>query len=1775
MRNRTCTPLGHDRAAATGAAMRRSGLPSAANAAQSVSALRNPLFAALIVVVGVLGAASQAWSEGSRSLFPSGYADARAPMDLQDNATTATIARNRQFIYVYAEAGEYLLLGSSNRVGGGRGNISVYNPQSFGTPGVETRPGTADFSCNVAPALTEGFDGVTPPALPAGWSTTGSTVAGNQWVTSAGTTQAGANKANLLTPGDSRDKRLTSPAFNVGGLPASLSFYRSLDLEATFDGMVLEISINGGAFQDALAPAGSSFATGGYTGPLPANNALGARQAWQADTSGYEETIYNLPPSVSVGDTVQFRWRVGTDPSVNSPFFRIDSVSFTTGSGLGRIQTRVQELAGPRSANGVNGGTNTWVPCSYQAPATGIYGVQFSGAAGAPTGNTNVTNINTDPQVLANYASAWEVQVRANATTTTDINGRVFTYAWMGRTSSTSPANGITHTLYYITSDGYRYSQTLKDISPITYALWANRAGFFNSSNGIPAGPLYKDVRGDNINITTLLPTAANITAQVPQFPVFFADVSDSGPNDANVEQVLAALGIPNTPPSPELNSVSFVGTVSGNQTAQSTGGTFTFSTVNTLTYQIVISRDGVNFDPANPLNKVLTGTAFTGTHNVPWDGRANDNSDFPASATPYPYRIEGRNGEIHLPLADNEGMPNGGFRIERLNGPDVGTAAARTVFYDDRGYITTNNTAVGALNGHLCGVGNLTPQPSPNVNLLGVDSATTYRVYTGTADSNSDCASGATIAFGSAKVLETWTLVSTPVTQQELIVVPALTGRALRVVKTGPAGPIDVNTATSATYRITVTNEGDTATNADIFVTDDLLSGLSYVSETNNINGNWTCNNVPPRVTCTRLNSGGALAAGASTSFDLTVNIAALTVSADNTARVHGGGDPGCSVPDDPVTNAGRCTSTVLVGTVPVTLSYVKPTVVNGQLQVEFTTLAEAGTAGFRILAGNGATGQRSTLSSVLPSKGSSLAPQHYASLSPYNGESAVWVEEIVSDGSSTIYGPYAIGQSVGERVAGDLIDWPQIQSQLDSFNAAQLTAIRGRGTGASLEAEIALSTSGLARVSFENLLAQGIDWSGVDPSRIEITRGDVVVDSRYSGPPQVGAGSSFAFLGEAVSDSLYTRTAVYRMRVRADSAPSMLAVWANPSDLAPVTKVRDWVVHAPNREYDLSARDEDPYSAFRLFRGSNSTVSRVENFNLPNLELTTGVGEGGDPGVTDRVEIDLWSDFDMPHSVRLVLNNTEISRLRFVGRGARTVGVDVTPGLLLNGANSLRMELLADTGQELDSVNLEEIRVNYTRRLVADSNALAFSLPDDLVVNEPDDNLFGDGFGDARGPACQPMSACTAYQITGLTSPDVMVLRQRAGQIAEMTGALITGAGNAFELAFASHAQPGDRYWIEPRTGRVATSVTPALPVADPLIGGPADYLIVSHGSLIAGLAPFIVARQAEGLTVRTVDVRDLYYFYGRGEADPAAIQLAIQDAAQRLGTSYVLLVGGDTRDYLNFGGSNSVSFIPTYYRQVGPIVTFAPTDVPFADLDDNGSMDLAIGRWPVRTLAELSMVVDKTLAYAQADHGGKTVMVSDRNQEPVNFGTQLRLVPDGLGAPWVGSSIALQDYPSAGAGGTTTARNDLVSAINAGQSLMVFMGHGAPLAWTQEGLITSQLLINGMFSNPTRPTVTWAVGCYGTYFTQPTYNSVSHGLLTRTPTGAAAVFGASTLTEIAHDVAWVNALSYQIRGERLGDSIRSVQNRMVQSGDSYKDIWMGVSLMGDPALRLRETR
>jgi hypothetical protein len=180
--------------------------------------------------------------------------------------------------------------------------------------------------------FTENFDGVTPPALPAGWTATNVIDPdGILWVTSNDgdpfpSADSLPNAAFVNDPDAISDKRLDSLVIPIQSDSAQFTFRQNLDLESGFDGGVLEISIGGGAFQDIL-DAGGSFVVGGYAHMISSSfqSPIAGRHAWSGYSGGFITTTVNLP-SAAAGQNIALRWRLASDNSNTAAGWRIDTI---------------------------------------------------------------------------------------------------------------------------------------------------------------------------------------------------------------------------------------------------------------------------------------------------------------------------------------------------------------------------------------------------------------------------------------------------------------------------------------------------------------------------------------------------------------------------------------------------------------------------------------------------------------------------------------------------------------------------------------------------------------------------------------------------------------------------------------------------------------------------------------------------------------------------------------------------------------------------------------------------------------------------------------------------------------------------------------------------------------------------------------------------------------------------------------------------------------------------------------------------------------------------------------------------------------------------------------------------------------------------------------------------------------------------------------------------------------------------------------------------------
>jgi hypothetical protein len=840
----------------------------------------------------------------------------------------------------------------------------------------------------------------------------------------------------------------------------------------------------------------------------------------------------------------------------------------------------------------------------------------------------------------------------------------------------------------------------------------------------------------------------------------------------------------------------------------------------------------------------------------------------------------------------------------------------------------------------------------------------------------------------------------------------------------------------------------------------------------------------------------------------------------------------------------------------VPVTLAHVDAQDRGGgRVLLRFATDTEAGTIGFHVAEG----GRRLTTAPLAARGGNAIGWQDYeVNLDGWRG-GPLAIEEIASGGAVVRHGPFTVGTPVGRALPPAPYDWSGARAERGA--ARRAAALRGAAAGA----ELLVDQAGPQRVTQSALAAAGVSLDGVPVAELALLRGDDAVPIAVDGGATWGPGSALRFVGEPLSGSVYAKAAVYRLLrdpARARRIGTRLPAAVEP---APRASAPREVRVAPDTAWSFAAPTDDPWYAAKLERRGNARDSTRLTLAAPDAV----------PGTPSFLRVALWGGIDYPegadHAVSLAFNGAPlgiegVDRIdRFDGVNPRWIDHPLAAGALAAG-NTLEIALEPVTGREVDIVHVEGATLRYEAWLRAADGRVGFALPSD----EPaPDTLFDDGFGDGLRE-CAGGSACAAWRATGFDAPDVRAYRVAQGRVDELAVAVETTAGG-FAARIAAPDAPGARFLLATGAGHHAPAVRARRATAD-LLGAPATWLAIGPESLLPAIAPLLAARNAEGLAARAVAIEDLYAQGATGDVDPQAVRAFIARAHAQAGTRYVLLVGGDTYDYRNLLGSGSISHVPTFYRPTHPLLRHGPTDLPYGDLDDDGRLDLALGRFPGRTAAEIERLVAKTLAHAAASPAAAT-FAADIAGNGVDFGAASDAMIAGLDPAFAAARPA-PDAIYLGPLDVAQGRSALFGAINGGRSLVSYVGHASPLAWTFSGLLRREDVDAGVLGN-TRPFVGTQWGCWGAFFVDPAQSTLAHSLLVGGSHGAAALFGATGLTETASDEAFAAELLPRLTaggGARIGDAFRDAQSAFAASHPQARDVWLGTVLLGDPALRLR---
>jgi len=346
-------------------------------------------------------------------------------------------------------------------------------------------------------------------------------------------------------------------------------------------------------------------------------------------------------------------------------------------------------------------------------------------------------------------------------------------------------------------------------------------------------------------------------------------------------------------------------------------------------------------------------------------------------------------------------------------------------------------------------------------------------------------------------------------------------------------------------------------------------------------------------------------------------------------------------------------------------------------------------------------------------------------------------------------------------------------------------------------------------------------------------------------------------------------------------------------------------------------------------------------------------------------------------------------------------------------------------------------------------------------------------------------------------------------------------------------------------------------------------ADLVVLAGTGLHAAAQRLADYRSAQGIDSMVVDFDEVTDEFAYGLPDPHAIPsfLAYARSNWRRAPRYLVLAGAGTVDYRDLLGYGGNLLPPLMVASDGGLF---PTDASLADLaGDDGLPELAVGRVPAHSAAELNAYVDKVIAYESGADGawvGSAIALADAPDQGADFGAGSDRVATFFDTAYNVDRIYL---------GTTAledARSRLLHDLQAGASLVDYMGHGGLDRLASGGLLSSSDVAT--LGNGPRVPVLTAMTCAINRFAVPGVSSLGELLIDQAGGGAAAVWAPSGLS--VHNEAQLLAERFyrhlgDTDGARLGDVVlRALQDFQGLGGS--KAMIQIYNLLGDPALRVR---
>ncbi len=986
-------------------------------------------------------------------------------------------------------------------------------------------------------------------------------------------------------------------------------------------------------------------------------------------------------------------------------------------------------------------------------------------------------------------------------------------------------------------------------------------------------------------------------------------------------------------------------------------------------------------------------------------------------------------------------------------------------------------------------------------------------------------------------------------------VVVANANSADMAITKTASPSPT-VPQGDTLTYSLAVTNNGP-ASATNVTVVDPLPSNVIYLSATTTAG---TCSEANGTVTCLL----GTMANAANATVTI-VTLAGAEGVAPNTATVSADQtDP--NLANNTSTQTETITAPTQVQLQSFTARLSQDSTGANRAILFWKTGGESHNLGFNVYRDQ--SGQRVRVNPSLIA-GSALLmtgalPKHsgktysWIDSSSAAGTGAYWLEDVDVNGTHTMHGPVTAesagsSSSNSEALPATTLLLNQlnqalpaatfhqashpVENTLQEFDPTSAQRQKQFELAAHPAVKILVKHEGWHVVTQPELLNAGLD-PNVDPALLhlyaEAIEQPIQITGATAGPGGFGPQATIQFYGTGV-DTPYSGTRVYWLAVGDGPGQRIHQLPPSTGSNQPPASFPYMVEYAPRTTYFAALITSDGNN---FFGPLVSSTELDQTMQVPHLDKTSTAPA--------RLEVILQGVIlGFPHDVAISLNGSALGNVTFTGQAKGTFLMNLPPGILQEGSNTVA---LTAQGGEYDTSVLQSIRIAYPHSYIADSDRLTFT-------GRPGEELKVTGFTSA--PAV----------VLDITDPDKPV--ELTPQVASDTTSTPTQHALEVQVPFSTtnSSAPTRHTLLAVATDRIASvaGIRPNHPSHWHRAQQGSEIVMISHGTFAEALRPLVRAHEAEGKSAAVVLIDDLYDEFTFGEHNPRAIRDFLYTATNAWTTKphYLLLNGRASLDPRNYLGFGHLDFVPTKIVPTTGLMT--ASDDWFSDFNDTGMPTIATGRLPVSTAEESAFVVHKVATYeGQSTNGpwtSQALMVADVN-DTENFTQDSEIVQAQLP-----KSLQVTDVFASTMSGAT-ARQDIITAINSGQLLVNYAGHGSEEIWSGEDLFDNTAAT--ALTNGSSLPVFLIMDCLNGFFQDVYEEPLAVTLMLAPNGGAVAVLASSGLNQPAPQTTLDKLIVKNAMHQpfpALGDAILQAKSGITDVG-----VRKTFNLLGDPAMQIK---